>query len=549
MNFIKLIITGKHTLTHMNLIATTKNYIQQIFASVPGMKILLVDQETIKLIQLIFTKSEIMEYEVFVVDLMQKQRKVPFALDAVCLLRPNAQNMGDLINELHEPSYQKYHLFFTNMLSDMELRLIAKADCNHVVHQIHEYYMNYIPETNNVYHLNCLMPVSISYSADKIDTICDGLSSLLLSIKKTPLIRYQQSSDICARVATSLKGRMEQHPHMFNFPRTQNTTTLLILDRLHDPVTPLLTQWTYQAMIHQAFHIDFHTVTLPGKSSPTILSPSTDDFYRTNMYNNWGQVCSNIKCVLENTKNNKAELQNIQSIENIKEFMAEFPEYTKLKDKISKHIDILEHLGQYINSNQLLDISILEQELACNDDHTSAIQKLYPLVENSTINVSNKLRLILLYALRYETHPNQKILDLLMCVKEKENNMAPDTITRFLKHVKKLQSSELFQTKGWVEMFTESVCNMREIKNLYTQHTPVLTRLVSDITKGCLNTITYPCTTNTIPKPHHNIIIFIIGGVTYEETCHISKLNTANILIGGTHIHNSFLSDLVSTSA
>ena len=30
---------------------------------------------------------------------------------------------------------------------------------------------------------------------------------------------------------------------------------LLIVDRRNDPVTPLLTQWTYQAMVHELFGI------------------------------------------------------------------------------------------------------------------------------------------------------------------------------------------------------------------------------------------------------------------------------------------------------
>ena len=42
------------------------------------------------------------------------------------------------------------------------------------------------------------------------------------------------------------------------------TTVLLILDRREDPVTPLLTQWTYQAMIHDLLGIDRNTVSLKG---------------------------------------------------------------------------------------------------------------------------------------------------------------------------------------------------------------------------------------------------------------------------------------------
>lgn len=37
---------------------------------------------------------------------------------------------------------------------------------------------------------------------------------------------------------------------------------LLVLDRVDDPVTPLLTQWTYQAMVHELLTIKNNVVDL-----------------------------------------------------------------------------------------------------------------------------------------------------------------------------------------------------------------------------------------------------------------------------------------------
>lgn len=42
---------------------------------------------------------------------------------------------------------------------------------------------------------------------------------------------------------------------LFDFRRTETAPLLLILDRRNDPVTPLLTQWTYQAMVHELLGI------------------------------------------------------------------------------------------------------------------------------------------------------------------------------------------------------------------------------------------------------------------------------------------------------
>lgn len=46
---------------------------------------------------------------------------------------------------------------------------------------------------------------------------------------------------------------------------------LLLIDRKEDPVTPLLMQWTYQAMVHELLGIHANRVNLPASSSVTPL--------------------------------------------------------------------------------------------------------------------------------------------------------------------------------------------------------------------------------------------------------------------------------------
>jgi hypothetical protein len=48
---------------------------------------------------------------------------------------------------------------------------------------------------------------------------------------------------------------MQQEGQLFDFRRTDTPPILLILDRRNDPVTPLLSQWTYQAMVHELLGI------------------------------------------------------------------------------------------------------------------------------------------------------------------------------------------------------------------------------------------------------------------------------------------------------
>lgn len=57
-----------------------------------------------------------------------------------------------------------------------------------------------------------------------------------------------------------------QQVQVFDFGARSNPIVLL-LDRKDDPVTPLLTQWTYQAMIHELIGLNDGKVLLKGKKA------------------------------------------------------------------------------------------------------------------------------------------------------------------------------------------------------------------------------------------------------------------------------------------
>lgn len=93
------------------------------------------------------------------------------------------------------------------------------------------------------------------------------------------------------------------------------------------------------------------------------------------------------------------------------------------------------------------------------------------------------------------------------------------------------------------------------IENIYTQHTPLVKELVEQLIKGKLREASYPFLGNlsNFKERPQEIIVFMIGGITYEETCAIQTINRAyagniKILIGGTYIHNfkSFIDEVLS---
>ena len=75
-----------------------------------------------------------------------------------------------------------------------------------------------------------------------MNRIIDGLFASVMATRTCPLIKYQKQSDISYRIASQLNDRLFSSDYDFTMKETQGSppTTLLILDRREDPITPLL---------------------------------------------------------------------------------------------------------------------------------------------------------------------------------------------------------------------------------------------------------------------------------------------------------------------
>lgn len=109
------------------------------------------------------------------------------------------------------------------------------------------------------------------------------------------------------------------------------------------------------------------------------------------------------------------------------------------------------------------------------------------------------------------------------------------------------------------EVFKKKIIKgIKGIDNIYTQHAPTIVEIIEDLTRSRLKTAHFPSLiednrTQIVEKPN-DLIIFQIGGTTYEEALHIDQLNRSlpgvRIVLGSTAIHNfaSFLEEIGSSS-
>lgn len=357
------------------------------------MKILLLDRDTMPFIANAVTQSTLLNHEVYLTDRLDNANREKMRhLRCLCFVRPHPDTIGLLIDELRDPKYGEYHLFFSNITKKSTLERLAEADDHEVVKLVQEYFLDYVVINPDLLSLNMSLPQHRIWSGspdtwntDSLQRVTEGLIAVLLSLKKKPLIRYQKSSPLAKKLATEVRYYITQEEQIFDFRKVDTPPILLVLDRREDPITPLLMQWTYQAMVHHLLGINNGRVDL--SSVPDIrpelkeiaLSQDQDPFFKKNMYLNFGDLGSNIKDYVEQYQSKTKNNADIESISDMKRFIEEYPEFRKLSGNVSKHVTLVSELSRRVGSERLLEVSELEQSIACNDNHAADLKVFPPL--------------------------------------------------------------------------------------------------------------------------------------------------------------------------
>jgi vacuolar protein sorting-associated protein 45 len=557
------------------------------------------------------------------------------------------------------------------------LRKIAEADVYEKVQQIYEYYADFVPANRDLWTIQCRNSIPMTISAGtsfapqhhiQYERHLSSVSHMILALQQYPtLIRYAKYSPCANEMAHDLSDIIQQENdttdrfHFRNHSRTQsfpqqsaiqqqsspsisnshNSTTggglvILIVDRRDDPVTPLLSQWTYQAMVHELLGLNNHRVLLksapdiPKELEEVVLSIQDDAFYEQHQFSNFGVLGEAIQQLLReyqqqtahhtstlrlktpndtSSNSNSNNNENLATVADMQQFMEKYPELRTKSHVVSKHVAIMSELARLVQLCSLMDVSQFEQALACQDDHSTHWRELLDKLSSPTIKIPDKLRLSLLYALRYETSANLHMLQQMMSKGGVPQGMIAyvATLLRYAGYQQRTPNRLYADSHNLVSRMTKNIVGaVAGVDNVYAQHVPLIIEIVQQLLRGKLSSKDYPAvvaspstsapyasgnttsssspsrTNSTSPQHTRNgnnsnniniesiipddVLIFMVGGVTYEEGLKIAELNkslsnnnssTSNrqqqqrirIVLAGSTIHNStsFLEELRTT--
>jgi len=381
-----------------------------------------------------------------------------------------------------------------------------------------------------------------------------------------PFVRYSKSSPLCFKVGQLLQNRIDDEHILFEQLGQTNQSVVLLVDRRDDPVTPLLNQWTYQAMCHELIGLDKNRMDLrkapqvKKEHEEIVMSPSQDKFFEDNLISNFGDLAMNIEQLLSKFQEQTKSHSKIESIEDMQKFVDSYPEFKKLSGNVSKHVTVVHELSRLVQVNNLIHLSALEQEIACEDSRQEQFRKISFALSDSANPQLEKLRIVLLYALRYMQDTagiNQLKQTLLSLGIDESQVQLVDLVQEYAgESFRASLASTEKSAKNMLSMMKKAV-GLSGVENVYTQHKTLLYGVVESLIKGRLKDTAFPYfepkrrTLGPNRDKVNDAIVFMVGGVTFEEARDVRMLTTqsagaCNVVLGGSTIHNSksFLADV-----
>lgn len=548
----------------MDACKASRDYIDRILddKGLGGMKTLILDNFTTRIVSTVYTQTQIVEKDVLLVENLSKQSKhEPMRhLKAAVFIQPTEANISYLVKEVREPRFAEYHIFFTNVVAHDLLVSLGRSDDKEVVKQIQELYADFLPVNEDLFHLGMESGPSGVVAGSNVnkavamvgmvDKHASGIISFLLSMKKRPLnLRFQVKSLLCRKVAEKIQQRA-QRDELFQF-RPMEEPTLLILDRRDDPVTPLLTQWTYQAMVHELLGIRDNRVNLRGAKgiSPdleeVVLSSTQDVFYSQKRFSNFGDLGVSVKALMDDYQRRSKMNENIASIQDMQAFMERYPQFRSKSINVSKHVALIGELARLTDEYKLFNVSELEQDISCTSDKQQHMDRLMSTLRDPSIQPQDKLRLAMLYTVRYEAYMEiSRVKNVLHDV-----GIGPDktiVLDAMLAYAGEAHRAPgLFSGGGLLASLTKQIStSLNGVENVFTQHVPLLSEVLENFATNSLSTTSFPGIAALSPRVTKELCIFIVGGATYEEAAAVAEFNakhesTLRVFLGGTNMHNS----------
>jgi syntaxin-binding protein 1 len=399
-------------------------------------KVLIIDEHAMRVISCSVGMFDIMERKVTVVESLEKKRG-PFPdMDAIYVLNPCVESIDRLLDDFERPKplYGKaVFLYFLGHLPDALFDRI-KA-CKQLIKRVKgfsEINVDFLPKEERAFTfaMTDLFPaLYLRKGTQSVEQqIAERLVTVCGTLNEYPHIRYTNTSASRRSLATLFKIKMDdfvaQNPQWWYHggpTRNQSTAkergTLLLLDRADDCLTPLMHDFTYQAMVYDLLDLNGDMITYANdKGTKTdVLLDEKDAVWVELRGKHIAQVIETLSDRIKEIMNsstgstlNVKQGQGNLSLSQMAAALKALPEYQEVMSKLSQHMHLSHECMDIFTAKHLIDVAEIEQTLATGkdeDDRSPRIADAMEKVEESLLRMKTlpeKLRLVLIAVIACE---------------------------------------------------------------------------------------------------------------------------------------------------
>jgi hypothetical protein len=400
--------------------------LNEIIGCTPQWKVLILDEDvSTRVISSSLTMYDIMEQRVSLVESLGKKRSAFPDMEAVYFCAPTHENVTLIVEDFKEgsPKYSNVHLFFTQALPDEIFDLLKTSPSLLArIKTLKELYLEFMAMEANTFHLDLKSSLVTLFTRGQapalqsyITKIIKKLSTLCVSLNEYPCIRYQGNSAVASAIANGindfLKSFKKKNPRItFNGDDAHDDrerAQLLILDRSFDALSPLMHEYTYQAMVYDMLPIENdNQITYKAKTGAKVdnkiaLLKDDDTMWVEYRHNHIASVIDSLRTRMQDIQQNNATAQVSKNnhgganvdISKMAEAVKGISEYKQIVDRLTQHVEIAQQCMASFNRSNLIDVSEVEQcvSTGINDEGKSVSRsQLFNMVVEKLKNISDR---------------------------------------------------------------------------------------------------------------------------------------------------------------